>query len=188
MVSDRGQRCVHVRENDEDLVEPRDFENRPDVILQTRQDKFSSVSLDVLHSFDQHREPRAIDVSHGGKVDHEARRLLLDHRAERGGHAWRDVQVDFAVERQNVGSVGQGHTVKVWEDVTLPAGVNRPPFPVIPSAVEESRLSSFKVARRDLSTSLEMTTPDKPLTPAESPNHFVHIREIIKKKVGPVFR
>ncbi|HEV2842315.1 MAG TPA: hypothetical protein VGW39_13400 [Chthoniobacterales bacterium] len=95
-----------MRENDENLIEPGDFKNRPHAFLQTGQDKFAAVGFDVLHPFDQDRESGTVDVRNAREIDHQARGLFLDHRTQGRSDARRDVEVDFAFERQNVGSVG----------------------------------------------------------------------------------
>ena len=67
-----------VGKNAEDLIEPRDFKNRPHAILQTAEGKCSSVSADVLHRLDQDRETRAVDVGDLGKIHHHLRRFLSE--------------------------------------------------------------------------------------------------------------
>lgn len=108
-VSVRGERRVHVRENDENLIETRHFENRPDLFLQSSQDKLPAVRFDILHSFNQDRESRAVDVTDRRKIDHQALMFLLDHRPQGCSHPWGNVKVDFAFQRQNIGSLGQSH-------------------------------------------------------------------------------
>src|SRR5436309_15645391 len=51
--SDRSQRAVHVGKNDENPVEPRNRKDRLHVVLDSDQNEFASVSIDVLHPFDQ---------------------------------------------------------------------------------------------------------------------------------------
>src|SRR4051812_1219302 len=58
--SDRRQGGINVRENDKNLVEPRDFENRFHVFLNSRQNKFAAVPFHVLHSLDQNCEAGAV--------------------------------------------------------------------------------------------------------------------------------
>ncbi len=146
-----GQGRIDVRENQEDLVEPRDFENRPDAILQTRQDELPPVGFDVLHSFDEHRQTRAVDVRDGGKIHHQARWFLFDHgasAAEMRGETCKSISPSRG---RTLEAFRQSHgQVRFGKIVTLPARVNR--------------------------------------SPAEDLLHFVHVREIIKKKVGLVRR
>ena len=104
-------RCSHqarerrrvVRENPEDLIEPRDFENRPHRFLQTGERKLPAVAADVLHRLDQDRETGAVDVGDFREIDHELLRLLLDQRRKLGGDLRRNMEIDFAFERKNVG-------------------------------------------------------------------------------------
>src|SRR5947209_7401095 len=67
--SARAQRRFDVRVNAEDLIEPGNFKNWPDIFLQTGDREASAVRLDVLHSFNQHGETGAVDVAHAGEVD-----------------------------------------------------------------------------------------------------------------------
>ncbi len=71
--SARGERRVNVRENNENLIEPGDFKNRPHILLQTGEKKPSSVRFHVLHPFDQDGESGTIDVSDACEIDHQAR-------------------------------------------------------------------------------------------------------------------
>ena len=99
-----NQRSIRVRENLKDLIEPRDFEDRAHGFLQSGQHEFASVAFDLLHRLNQGREPRAIDVAHVGKVDHQPLRFLVDHAVERRRDGRGHVQIDFALERHNFGT------------------------------------------------------------------------------------
>src|SRR4029077_17852204 len=95
---------VRVRENLKDLIESRDFEDRADGFLQSGQHEFASVAFHLLHRLNQGREPRAVDVADLGKIDHQPLGFLVDQRVELRRNRRGYVQVDFALERYNVGT------------------------------------------------------------------------------------
>ena len=99
-----SQRGIRVRENLKDLIEPRDFEDRAHGFLQSGQHEFASVAFHLLHRLNQGREPRAVDVAHLGKIDHQPLGFLVDHIVERRRDRRGYVQIDFALERHNVGT------------------------------------------------------------------------------------
>ena len=63
VLTSRCQSGRRVGKNPEDLIEPRDLENRPHAFLQAAEGKFSAITADVLHRLDQDREPGAVDVA-----------------------------------------------------------------------------------------------------------------------------
>ena len=69
-----------------------------------------SVAFHLLHRLNQGREPRAVDVAHLGKIDHQPLGFLVDFVVERCRDRRGYVQVDFALER-NVG------TALTWRDI-----------------------------------------------------------------------
>ena len=71
-----------VREDSKNLIEPRDLKDRADVWLQAGERKFSAVSLNVLHSFDQHGESGTVDVTNLAQIDDQLFRLFGNHRCE----------------------------------------------------------------------------------------------------------
>src|SRR5437667_7693354 len=77
--------------------------------MQTSERELPAVFLDVLHSSNQNRESRAVDVSDARKIDHEPARLLANHLAESRSYPGRDVQIDFAYQRQNIFFFRKGH-------------------------------------------------------------------------------
>jgi GNAT superfamily N-acetyltransferase len=104
--SGRRKRSVDVREHDKNLIEAGNLENGPHVFLHASQDKFPAVGFYILHCFDQGRESGTIDVGDAREIDYQARGFLFGERAQGRGHARRDVKIDFAFQRQNVGFVG----------------------------------------------------------------------------------
>src|SRR5882757_4445166 len=82
-VGSRGGQCgISVRENLEHLIEPRDFKNRAHGLLQTSQEKFSTVGFYLLHRLNEGRQACAIDVSDLREIDHHELRFFLDHGGE----------------------------------------------------------------------------------------------------------
>src|ERR1700730_1313174 len=98
----RRERGVDVWENSEDLVETGDIENVLYAFLHARDRELAAVFLDVLHAFNQDGQAGAVEVSHLGKIDNHPVGPLCRHRAKRFRYLRRDVQVDLALEGQNV--------------------------------------------------------------------------------------
>src|SRR5882762_559973 len=100
-----SQRSIRVRENLKYLIEPRDFEDRTHGFLQSSQQEFAAVSFHLLHRLNQRRQTGAVDGSHVRKVDHQALRLFVNYAVERRRDRRGNVQIDFAFERQQVGTI-----------------------------------------------------------------------------------
>lgn len=98
----RSERCIHVREHEKVAVESRALQNGADRSLGSRQHQETAVAFQLLHCADQHCEPGAIDVWDGGKVNDEALRLLIDHRAQRRAYLRRDVKVESSFQGEDV--------------------------------------------------------------------------------------
>jgi hypothetical protein len=84
------------------LIEPGHFENRSHVIIDSSQRELAAIFFDVLHCVDQDSQPRAVDECNSGKVDYEVLGTLGNHRSERALDAWRNMKIDFALERENI--------------------------------------------------------------------------------------
>src|SRR5258707_9849379 len=69
--SGAGEGGGFVRENREDLVEPRDAENGPDVFPQSEEREFSTVGSGPLHGLDEHGEAGAINIADTREIDED---------------------------------------------------------------------------------------------------------------------
>src|SRR5207302_8972011 len=64
--------------------------------------EFAAVLLNVLHSFNEDGETRAVEISGLGKIDNQHLRFVFDHGAQRFGDLRRNVEIDFAFKLQYV--------------------------------------------------------------------------------------
>src|SRR6266516_6413550 len=109
--SDSGcdQRRVHIWENLKYLIKPRDFKDRTHRFLQAGQGELAAISFDFLHSLDKCRQASTINIGYAEKIDNQPFRFFLDHHIESRYDATRDVQIEFAFERQHIRTIFTGH-------------------------------------------------------------------------------
>ena len=71
-----GKSAADVRKNLEDLIEARDFEDRPEILLHGRERKFTAVLLSVLHSANKDRQTGTIKIRDLGEINDDSFRFM----------------------------------------------------------------------------------------------------------------
>src|SRR6266850_8376436 len=97
-----GEGGVHVGKTEEEISEPRRFQNRSYVLLHTCKHEAAAVSFHVLGSVDQRGQPGTIDIVDAREIDHQSGGFLLNHRAERSGYLRGNMEIDLPLESEDV--------------------------------------------------------------------------------------
>jgi len=90
-----------VREDLEDLVEPRDFKNAADAFTQSEERESPAIGTDALHGLDQHGKAGTVDIADRRKIDQNAGHFFFDERFKGLFYLRRTMEIDFSFEGQN---------------------------------------------------------------------------------------
>src|SRR5260370_21258763 len=109
-----SERGVDVWEDLKDLVVAGDIENVLKAFVHAGELEFAAVFLDILHSFNEDGKAGAVEIGGLGKIDNNDFRLLGNHRTQRFRDLRRNVEVDLALERQNIWLFFSWHRTRNW--------------------------------------------------------------------------
>src|SRR5207237_10882111 len=85
-----------------------------DAFLNAGERELAAVFLNLLHAFNEDRETGTVEVSDFGKIDNHDFRLLGNHRTQRFRDLRRNVEIDLALERQNIWLLFSWHRMRNW--------------------------------------------------------------------------